>query len=228
MAEEQPIKVETPSEPAPPPPAASEDKPKPVAEEPPKDVTEEKSVIPPPAPEDKPDDSKALAVVESNITFIISISIYVYILSFSIMLSKSCFSWEKKGLRKNLFLLFSEKGFYYNFLSQPFSDWSFSWFLWLPKIWNHKTVLSLKVCNFFIFFIFLSELFSPFLDLYMKFFEIFFLEIKGSKRKKKKKENKRNFYYSVEFVEKISTEIEGSGCFFILFVLFFLSFGFLV
>lgn len=64
MAEEQPIKVEAPSEPAPPPPAAPEDKPKPAAEELPKDVTEEKSVIPPPAPEDKPDDSKALAVVE--------------------------------------------------------------------------------------------------------------------------------------------------------------------
>lgn len=64
MAEEQPIKVEATSEPAPPPPAAPEDKPKPAAEELPKDVTEEKSVIPPTAPEDKPDDSKALAVVE--------------------------------------------------------------------------------------------------------------------------------------------------------------------
>ena len=60
MAEEQPIKVEPEapsSEPAP------EAKAKP-AEEPPKDVTEEKSVIPPPPSEDKPDESKALAVVD--------------------------------------------------------------------------------------------------------------------------------------------------------------------
>ncbi|XP_059667070.1 remorin [Cornus florida] len=56
MAEEEPKKIESesPSEPSPAP------APEPV--EAPKDVSEEKSVIPP--PEEKPDDSKALAVVE--------------------------------------------------------------------------------------------------------------------------------------------------------------------
>ncbi|XP_041002847.1 remorin-like [Juglans microcarpa x Juglans regia] len=63
MADQEPaIKVEpeATSEPAPSPhPLATEH-----LEQPPKDVTEEKSVIPPPPPEHKRDDSKALAVVE--------------------------------------------------------------------------------------------------------------------------------------------------------------------
>lgn len=60
MAEEEAKKVEPKPEPE-----ASCDAPPPEPVEAPKDVAEEKSVIPPPA-EEKPDDSKALAIVESN------------------------------------------------------------------------------------------------------------------------------------------------------------------
>ncbi|XP_018830817.2 remorin-like [Juglans regia] len=63
MADQEPaikFEPEAPSVPAPSPhPPATEH-----LEQPPRDVTEEKSVIPPPPPEHKPDDSKALAVVE--------------------------------------------------------------------------------------------------------------------------------------------------------------------
>lgn len=65
MAEEEAkkVEVEVTSEPTPPPPEA----------EPTKDVTEEKSVIPQPAPEEpKPDDSKALVAVDSEILFYLS------------------------------------------------------------------------------------------------------------------------------------------------------------
>lgn len=67
MAEVEPKKVESelPSEP-PPPPAPEPQQ----VEEAAKDVSEEKSVIPPPAPpppEEKPDESKALVAVESEI-----------------------------------------------------------------------------------------------------------------------------------------------------------------
>lgn len=60
MAEEQVKKVEPETPSQPPPPAAA---PAPETTAAPKDVAEEKSVIP--APEDKPEDSKALVVVES-------------------------------------------------------------------------------------------------------------------------------------------------------------------
>lgn len=69
MAEEEAkkVEVEVTSEPTPPPPES----------EPTKDVTEEKSVIPQPAPEEpKPDDSKALAVVESEINSFLSFSFF--------------------------------------------------------------------------------------------------------------------------------------------------------
>lgn len=65
MAEEEAkkVEVEVTSEPIPPPPES----------EPTKDVTEEKSVIPQPAPEEpKPDDSKALVVVDGEILFYLS------------------------------------------------------------------------------------------------------------------------------------------------------------
>lgn len=65
MAEEEAkkVEVEVTSEPTPPPPES----------EPTKDVTEEKSVIPQPAPEEpKPDDSKALVVVDGEILFYLS------------------------------------------------------------------------------------------------------------------------------------------------------------
>ncbi|PON66411.1 Remorin [Trema orientale] len=60
MAEEEAKKVESES-PSEPPPA-----PAPAPEEAPKDETQEKSVIPPPSSEEKPDDSKALAIVETK------------------------------------------------------------------------------------------------------------------------------------------------------------------
>jgi len=63
MTEEQPKTVE--SETAPP---AAEPVPVPVpVPEAPKDVAEEKSVIPVPSSDDKPDESKALVLVESKI-----------------------------------------------------------------------------------------------------------------------------------------------------------------
>lgn len=69
MAEEEAKKVEPEPEPEP---EASCDAPPPEPVEAPKDVAEEKSVIPPPA-EEKPDDTKALAIVESNsLTLIIT------------------------------------------------------------------------------------------------------------------------------------------------------------
>ncbi|KAG2715859.1 hypothetical protein I3843_03G100400 [Carya illinoinensis] len=55
---EAPLDPEPEPAPAPPPPATEH------LEQPPKDVTEEKSVIPAPPPEHKPDDNKAIAVVE--------------------------------------------------------------------------------------------------------------------------------------------------------------------
>lgn len=63
MAEVEPKKIEV-ETPAPAPTPETE-----VATETPKDVAEEKAVIPltPPPTEDKPDESKALAVIESNL-----------------------------------------------------------------------------------------------------------------------------------------------------------------
>ena len=62
MAEEEAKKVEyeSPSKPPPPAPAAPE--------EAPKDETQEKAVTPPPSSEDKPNESKALTVVETRNT----------------------------------------------------------------------------------------------------------------------------------------------------------------
>ncbi|KAH7557623.1 hypothetical protein JRO89_XS11G0192300 [Xanthoceras sorbifolium] len=57
MAEEEPKKLEAET----PPPAPMDE---PV--EPPKDVAEEKAVVPPPLVEEKPDESKALAIVEKS------------------------------------------------------------------------------------------------------------------------------------------------------------------
>lgn len=78
MAEEESKKVETqtPAETQAPPPA-----PAPEPAEAPKDVAEEKSVIPTPPAEEKPDESKAVAVVESNFSVLF---IYLFVFLFEL------------------------------------------------------------------------------------------------------------------------------------------------
>ncbi|ESR35148.1 hypothetical protein CICLE_v10005899mg [Citrus x clementina] len=63
MAEEEPKKLETETPTEPPPPPSTEPA-APAAAEPPKDVADDKTVIPSPPAEDKPEESKALAVVD--------------------------------------------------------------------------------------------------------------------------------------------------------------------
>ncbi|KAK9181770.1 hypothetical protein WN944_024909 [Citrus x changshan-huyou] len=63
MAEEEPKKLETETPTEPPPPPSTEPA-APAAAKPPKDVADDKTVIPSPPAEDKPEESKALAVVD--------------------------------------------------------------------------------------------------------------------------------------------------------------------
>jgi outer membrane biosynthesis protein TonB len=74
VADEEPKKVEEAQSQSEPPPAPAPEH----VEQPSKDVTEEKSVIPPP-PAEKPDESKELAVVESN-THTLSLSLVFFLI----------------------------------------------------------------------------------------------------------------------------------------------------
>lgn len=72
MAEEEPKKLETETPTEPPPPPSTEPA-APAAAKPPKDVADDKTVIPSPPAEDKPEESKALAVVDSMLSLSVSV-----------------------------------------------------------------------------------------------------------------------------------------------------------